>query len=147
MPGVQSLAQQSYYIHPRNAFWAIMVGLGLCKGTDAYVDRVDDLKRRHLALWDSLQHCERAGSLDADIDASTEIANDFVTFFAKYPTIYAVFFNGAKAEQAFRRHVLLALPEHVIQRLVMSRLPSTSPAHAIPLAEKVESWRTILREL
>ena len=147
MPGVQSLAAQSYYIHPRNAFWAIMAELNLCQPDVNYKSRIDQLKLAGVALWDSLHSCEREGSLDTDINTSTEAANDFGAFFATHPTIRAVFFNGAKAEQAFRRHVLSTLSRQTIQRIAFSRLPSTSPAHAIPLAEKVAQWHSILREL
>ncbi|MFC2095896.1 DNA-deoxyinosine glycosylase [Candidatus Bipolaricaulota bacterium] len=147
MPGAQSLAKQAYYIHPRNAFWNIMAELGLASIDETYEARVNQLKSSGVALWDSLKHCVRETSLDADIDSTTEIANDIEELLAAHPTIYAVFFNGAKAEEAFRRHVLPSLPQEVTAALRFERLPSTSPAHTILVAEKTRQWQMILREL
>lgn len=147
MPGAQSLAAGRYYIHPRNAFWSIMQALGLCGGED-YDTRVESLKANGIALWDSLHSCERPkGSLDSQIKSSTEQGNDFATFFTQHSSIRAVFFNGAKAEQAFKRHVIPLLSEAIIQRLKFVRLPSTSPAHAVALSEKIEAWRVLLDDL
>jgi TDG/mug DNA glycosylase family protein len=58
--------------------------------------------------------------LDASI--TEEVANDFPVLFAEYPNITHVFFNGRKAEKAFRRHVLPALHEdsHVFARLAVA---------------------------
>jgi hypothetical protein len=65
------------------------------------------------------------------------VANDFPSFFAEYPAITQVFFNGAMAEHAFRRRVLPAMPD---DRHVFARLPSTSPADTMPLAAKIAAW-------
>lgn len=147
MPGAQSLAAGRYYIHPRNAFWSIMRALDLCEEGD-YDMRVESLKSKGVALWDSLRSCERLeGSLDSQINASTEVANDFTGFFATHPTIRAVFFNGAKAEHAFARHVKPTLDEALNQTLGFGRLPSTSPAHAVALSKKIEAWRVLLNDL
>jgi TDG/mug DNA glycosylase family protein len=52
-----------------------------------------------------------------------------------------VFFNGEKAEKAFRRHTLPSLTD---QQLQFQRLPSTSPAHAsMTLKEKVKAWSVV----
>ena len=65
----------------------------------------------------------------------------FPALFAKYPNITHVFFNGSKAETAFRRHVLPALLQ---DRYVFARLPSTSPAHAaMRLEAKVQAWSVV----
>ena len=69
------------------------------------------------------------------------MANDFSTFFLDHPNISHVFFNGRKAETAFRRHVLPALTE---DRHIFDRLPSTSPAHAAMRPEaKVKAWSVV----
>ena len=85
--------------------------------------------------------CVRSGSLDASI--TEEVANDFPAFFAKYPGISHVYFNGGKAETAFRRHALPLLPS---TQHVFTRLPSTRPANAVmPLDAKVRAW-SVVRE-
>jgi hypoxanthine-DNA glycosylase len=107
-----------------------------------YQERVALLQSVGVALWDSLQACTRPGSLDASI--TEEVANDFPTLFTKYPNITHVFFNGSKAERAFRRYALPALPK---DRHVFARLPSTSPAHAaMRLEAKVKAW-SIVKEV
>jgi hypothetical protein len=48
-----------------------------------------------------------------------------------------VFFNGAKAADLFRR---LADAPH---RIRCQRLPSTSPAHTMPLSAELAAWQAI----
>jgi hypoxanthine-DNA glycosylase len=91
------------------------------------------------ALWDTLKGCRRLGSLDTSI--TEEVANDFPALFAESPNITHVFFNGSKAEKAFRRHVLPALHDDCH---VFARLPSTSPADAaMRLEAKVQAWSVV----
>jgi hypoxanthine-DNA glycosylase len=136
MPGEESLRVGQYYANARNKFWHIMgelFGAGL---SFPYDQRVKRLQSAGVAIWDVLRECQREGSLDASITA--EVANDFPDFFNEYPNITHVFFNGEKAERAFRCHTLpwLTGAQHKFQRL-----PSTSPAHAaMTIEEKVNAW-------
>jgi TDG/mug DNA glycosylase family protein len=142
MPGVVSLRAQQYYAHPQNAFWRI---IGELLGVDAdasYARRVKALKAARIAVWDVLESCVREGSADAMIEDDSLLANDFRTFFAVHTRIQRVFFNGAKAEACYERHVLRQLET---QSIVYSRLPSTSPANAsVTFADKLDAWRAIL---
>jgi len=143
MPGIESLKAGQYYSHSRNAFWCIMGELFGAGPLLPYEERVKVLQSVGVALWDSLQACSRRGSLDASI--TEEVTNDFPALFAKYPNITHVFFNGSKAERAFRRHVLPALPE---DDHIFTRLPSTSPAHAaMRLEAKVQAWSVLKSSL
>jgi len=137
MPGRESLKQLQYYAHPHNAFWKIMGELTGAHPALPYSQRLQALKAAHIALWDVLHSCEREGSLDSDIAA--EEANDFAAFFARHPRITRVYFNGAKAEQSFKRFVL---GKQGLPLLELQRLPSTSPAHAgMRYEEKLKLWR------
>lgn len=141
MPGQRSLDQQQYYAHPRNLFWPIMEELFGVPRQAPYPERLERLTAAGLGLWDVLMHCEREGSLDADIDRATEVPNDFPALFEQCPAITALCFNGQKARSAFRRHVEPALPARIGQ----VTLPSTSPAHAsLNLQAKLAQWRAIL---
>lgn len=144
MPGAASLRAQQYYAHPQNAFWPI---LGACCGFDPmlpYCERVAHLLRAGIAVWDVLQSCRRQGSLDAAIDARSEVANDFAARFAAAPRLAAVLCNGGKAFVAFHRHVLPTLGPQA-ERLQVQRLPSTSPAHAgRSRAAKAAAWHAAL---
>jgi len=143
MPGVRSLQQAQYYAHARNAFWPIMGALFGAAPELAYQERLRVLQSQHIALWDVLQCCERAGSLDADIAETSIVANDFAAFFAQHRDIRWVFFNGAKAEAAYKKYVLSMLSSSC-DSLRYLRLPSTSPAHAgITHGQKLEQWRVM----
>jgi hypoxanthine-DNA glycosylase len=139
MPGEASLRAGQYYAHPRNAFWPIMGRLCGAGPDLAYPQRLERLLAAGIGLWDVLQSCVRAGSLDSAI--RDEVANDLPALFAAYPRIDRVFFNGAKAEAAFCRLAGTLLPA---ERPAMVRLPSTSPAHAsLGLEAKCRAWRVI----
>ncbi|MEZ0247021.1 MAG: DNA-deoxyinosine glycosylase [Methylophilaceae bacterium] len=144
MPGKASLAANQYYAHPRNLFWPIMgelFGAGL---ELSYEKRLEVLQDEGVALWDVLKECFRESALDSDIVEASIITNDFAEFFASHPQIRHVFFNGAKAQQAFRRYALPTLAH--LPPIELIRLPSTSPANAaIPLAARLTQWREIER--
>ena len=146
MPGRASLAAGQYYAHPRNAFWPIMGRLLDFDASRAdYPARIGALKAARIALWDVLDSCHRPGSLDSAIDDVSLVASDLAGFLVTHAAIGHVFFNGAKAESCFRRHIRLAMPE---RRIAFARLPSTSPAHAgQPFAMKLEAWRAVTRAL
>lgn len=146
MPGRVSLSQHQYYAHPHNLFWPIMGELFGAEPQLPYEERLRILQANGVALWDVLQQCYRASALDSDIVEASIIANDFAGFFARHTKIRHIYFNGAKAEQAFRRYVLLGLTG--LDHIELTRLPSTSPANAsIPAGEKLESWRQILKSI
>ena len=144
MPGAASLAAGQYYAHPRNLFWPILCDLLGADPGLAYAARTRLLKANGIALWDVLESCVREGSLDSAIEDSTVVANDFASFYRKHPRVSQVFFNGAKAESAYKRHVWATVRETGRPRKYM-RLPSTSPAHAaLSFEKKRDAWRTVV---
>lgn len=145
MPGAASLRAGRYYAYPHNAFWPIMGELFGAGPEVAYEKRILLLKRAGLALWDVMASCVREGSLDSAIDEASIVPNDFPAFFDAHPQITHVFFNGAKAETCFRRHVSPQLSD---RGLKFTRLPSTSPAHAsLSLEKKLRAWRAVVAAL
>ena len=142
MPGDASLAAAQYYAHPRNHFWPI---LGALLGFDPampYSKRVRAVGAARIAVWDVLQSCERPGSLDSRIVRDTMEPNDFAALFTRCHGIRRVCFNGAMAEESFRRHVLPSLDASGLEFV---RLPSTSPANAsVSYARKLAAWRKAL---
>jgi TDG/mug DNA glycosylase family protein len=142
MPSRESLRRQQYYAHPRNAFWPILSELFELEPM-SYAERADRVSRKGIAIWDVLRTCFRSSSLDSDIDDKSITTNDFAMFYRSHPAITRVFFNGAKAESVYRRHVLPTLPQQVSGQ-ALQRLPSTSPAHAgMTVANKLEAWRVV----
>lgn len=143
MPGRESLRQQRYYAYVRNGFWPIMTDLFRLTG-ERYEDKVQQLRQSKVAVWDVLKACFRSGSLDSEIDEKSIVTNDFESFFRDHPGIDRVFFNGAKAESIYRRHVLPGL-EGASTALELRRLPSSSPAYAaMTIEQKREAWRVLL---
>ncbi|MBI1214815.1 MAG: DNA-deoxyinosine glycosylase [Alphaproteobacteria bacterium] len=147
MPGIRSLEMRQYYAHPQNAFWKIMGALfGMPVNT--YPQRLALIKKKRLALWDVMQYCERQGSLDHRIASHTIEVNDFALFLRSRREITRIYFNGAKAEQEFKRRVLPKLPPDVATRLSCKRLPSTSPTHASLRPDaKLKAWSVIIDDM
>ena len=160
MPGEASLHARQYYAHSRNLFWPIVAEImGFSAELRAelhelrkqkpsskkmpealYAKCCAALQASGCALWDVLATCERTGSLDAAIRNGTP--NDFPAFFAQYPRITRVFFNGATAEREFRCKVMPKLELNEGRPLTLCRLPSTSPANAtLSRDQKTALWR------
>jgi len=116
MPGVQSLQKRQYYGNERNYFWRILFEISGEAYTDDYGKKMDLVKRKGIALFDTIAECRREGSLDANIKDQKE--NDIDGLLARYPGIRAVALNGSKAASAFRSERT---------GLTVLRLPSTSP--------------------
>lgn len=146
-PSIASLAKQQYYGHPQNAFWRIMGKLFGAERELPYDERRQILMQHQVAVWDVFRECHREGSLDTSIRVESEAANDIAGFLREHADVRAVFFNGTKAETAFRRHISPSVSS--IQReLRYTRLPSTSPAHAgRTFTQKLAAWRAVTRAL
>ena len=141
-PSEMSLERQEYYGNPQNKFWRIMDAvLGI--GADLpYCRRVEEIKRRHIALWDVASECRREGSSDSSIRDA--VKNDIGGFLDANPSVRAIFLNGStgagKMFSRFFKDFGSAYPD--IDVLVM---PSTSPANAaVSLSAKIESWSALL---
>ncbi|NCF25438.1 MAG: DNA-deoxyinosine glycosylase [Gammaproteobacteria bacterium] len=140
LPSRASLRARQYYAHPRNAFWTIMLEIAGADGS--YASRCRSLREQGIAVWDVLSSSVRPGSLDADIDMTSAVPNDFEGFLAGHRDIRLVCFNGRKAQQLFERYVQ-PLQRH--REPALALLPSTSPANAsLTMAEKLEAWRGII---
>lgn len=148
MPGAASLSATRYYAHPRNRFWPVMAQLcGFDPALD-YPQRLLALQDAGVGLWDVIGQCERRGSLDSAIVAGSEVANDIPGLLARLPCVSAIACNGGKAAQAWRRHVLPALPPTLAARLSVHALPSTSPAHAATdVSGLLQQWRVLAPRL
>jgi len=140
MPGRRSLEVGEYYAHPRNDFWPIIFSLLQTPQPQSYQARIDEIKKRGIALWDVLATCTRENSADQTI-ACPE-THDFEQLFVDFPGIQAVFFNGRKAEEIFQAQGF-SLPPGTIS----SYLPSTSPAHTLIRTDKLKAWKMILNYL
>jgi hypoxanthine-DNA glycosylase len=144
MPGPESLRKKEYYGYVHNQFWKIMTELFLPaeKRNEAllsYSKKVALLKKNKIALWDTVESCERVGAGDSEIKRLSP--TDIEQLLKKFLQIEAIFFDGKLAEKIFLKYFPhLKIPNYY--------LPSTSPAHAgMPYKEKLKKWHHILVSL
>lgn len=140
MPGKLSLEKQQYYGNPRNHFWAIIGQIVKRTIPEDYKMRIELLKENGIGLWDTIESCERKGSLDAAI--RNEKPNDFKTLFKQYPNIELVLFNGGKAFEVFNKHIGV----EVLDERAYQKMPSTSPIPGKNIKsfdEKLADWRVM----
>jgi len=141
LPGAVSLAQCQYYAHKQNRFWHLM---GEVTGRDlpamAYADRLRALQERGIGLWDVVAQARRAGSLDSNIRDRAD--NDLVGLVSTLPRLDAIAFNGGTAA----RIGMQALGP-LAERLIILRLPSSSPAYTLAYAEKLRQWEALRAQL
>ncbi len=104
--------------------------------TEDYTQRIETIKKHHIALWDVIDSCERKGSLDSEI--KNEEANQIAELLEKHPNIKALFCNGGKS---YKNLIKLLGKKN---NLPVFLLPSTSPAYTIPFEKKLEGWAKIL---
>lgn len=138
-PSVRSRADGFYYAHPRNAFW-IIIGQLFCPG-----ERLDDVEgkktvllKNRIALWDVCKTCEIRKSADSTIRKA--VYNDIAGLIGK-TIIRSILFNGATAEKLFMKYIK---DTGTGINLPFARLPSTSPANAIPSEAKLQAWKQAL---
>lgn len=147
LPGQASLAARQYYAQPQNAFWRIMDQLVGAGPQLPYAERKQRLIEHRIAVWDVCQSAARPGSLDAAIDATSVVVNDFARFFHEHRGVVAVFTNGGTATRFYQRLVWPSLGADA-RSLPLQALPSTSPAHAaMRFEQKLERWRVIAAAL
>ncbi len=139
IPGVKSLEKQQYYGHPQNKFWKIIFELFSEEFTEDYTERINILKRHHIALWDVIDSCERNGSLDSEI--RNEEANQIAELLEKHPNIRAIFCNGGKSYKNLQKILGKDF------KIPVFLMPSTSPLHTISFERKLDGWKTILNFL
>jgi double-stranded uracil-DNA glycosylase len=145
LPGPESLRQRQYYAHPRNAFWPIMCRLFGAQPELPYRERLQLLRAHGVALWDVCASAYRAGALDGAIRPDSIVVNDFAGFFRSHRQIGLICFNGGKAAELYRRHVLPGLTDP-LRSMPRAMLPSTSPAYAaMTSAQKLVRWDIVRR--
>jgi hypoxanthine-DNA glycosylase len=134
-PSEASLAAQQYYAHPRNHFWPLLSALW---GTDLralpYRERLAQVRRHRLGIWDVYASCRREGSLDSAIEEPQ--LNDLESLRQAAPSLCAIAHNGGESARAMRVTRTLGLPVY--------KLPSTSPANASwSFERKLQAWRAV----
>lgn len=132
VPGIKSLEMQEYYAHPQNKFWRILFDLFNTEFTLDYSEKLKFLEKNKIAVWDVIDSCERAGSLDTKIKNETQ--NNVAQLLLDFPNIKTVFCNGQKSYKNVQKNWI----ENTI--ILILALPSTSPAYTISYEKKLQEW-------
>lgn len=137
-PGEASLRAQQYYGHPRNHFWPLLSAIwGVDLVALPYAQRVAEMRRRGLGLWDIYARCRREGSLDQAIEDAE--FNDLAGLRRRAPGLRLVAHNGGESARAMKQVQALGLP--------VLRLPSSSPANASwSFDRKLAAWRAAFEQ-
>lgn len=111
-----------------------------------YLERIAELQRAGVALWDVVAEAQRPGSLDSAIVRSGAQYNAIPELLQQCPKVELIAFNGGAAADLFRRAQKSWGADLHYPRMV--NLPSTSPAHAAMSREqKLTAWRAALSDL
>ena len=138
-PSVQSLERREYYGHPQNWFWRVMAHCGVVDDARAaYSERVEQVRSKHIAIWDLYERVRREGSGDDQIrDAAPNRVGELLESRGPFP----ILLNGRRLRE-FRRAFpdleaeLIALPSTSPRPLHRNTEPSRSAA--------IEEWRAAL---
>lgn len=133
LPGARSLAERQYYAHPTNQFWRLVGAvIGKPLATWPYDERLAALRGARVGLWDVIRTAERRTSSDSLIREVEP--HDLAGLAATLPDLRMIAFNGGKAAAIGRRQ----LPP--LETVAIVDLPSSSAAHTIAFAAKLERW-------
>lgn len=107
-PSSTSRAYGFYYQHPRNRFWKVLESLfdvslrgDISHAQENIRMQKAFLKERQIVLWDTVRFCDAPSSSDNDL-RDIEL-NEGVLELLESTLIKAVFLNGSKAREMFRK--------------------------------------------
>ena len=135
-PGNQELRKQEYYANNGNSFWKIIYELTEEVFSKNYAERIDVLRRNHIAIWDIIEFGERVNGTSK---IKNEVPNPINEIIEMYPSVKQVVFNGQKAHDLYHKHFTEI--EGIIYEVVLS----TSPANTrFSFREKLNNWKTVI---
>ncbi|WP_163582863.1 DNA-deoxyinosine glycosylase [Gracilibacillus saliphilus] len=141
IPGKQSLMKQQYYGNSRNHFWPILFKIYEQGWINDYEERIEFLRNKQIALWDTIGSCYREGSLDSKIIEAEP--NPIKELLDTYPNIQRIGCNGTKSYQVFCKYF-----SDLKEQIKVTKLPSTSPIpgrYNKTFEEKLEIWKELLK--
>ena len=133
-PGNLELRKQEYFANNRNSFWKIMYELKEEVFSDNYAERIDMLKKYHIAVWDIIEYGERVKPGAQNV--KNEIPNPINEIIEMYPTIQQIVFNGQKANDLYYKH--FSEIEGVNYVVVLSSSPANT---RFSYREKLNNWK------
>lgn len=141
LPGDASLAAGQYYAHPRNQFWSLLGSVLDCDlRALAYADRLLEIQKNHVGLWDIIAKAQRHGSLDANMRKPE--FNQLDIILEQAPKLGFIACNGTESWKQTRKMYGDYLAE---RHITLLQLPSSSPAYTLDISQKKQAW-SALRE-
>lgn len=120
LPSVKSREIGFYYGHPKNRFWSTLEKVFEEKIGNSKEEKINFLKKHHIALFDVVKECDISSSSDASI--KNVIPNNLKPIL-KNSNIKTIFTTGTKAHKLYKKYIY---PKTKIEDIT---LPSTSPAN------------------
>ena len=120
-PSIKSREAQFFYGHPQNRYWKVMPTLLGEPWPETVEEKAAMMYRHHIAMWDVIGSCSIAGSADTSI--KDVVPND-LSVILQTAEIRAIFTNGAKSTDLYRKHL------YPVTGVPSIKVPSTSPANA-----------------
>ena len=120
LPSVKSREIGFYYGHPKNRFWSTLEKVFEEKIGNTKEEKINFLKKHHIALFDVVKECDISSSSDASI--KNVIPNNLKPIL-KNSNIKTIFTTGTKAHELYKKYIY---PKTKIEDIT---LPSTSPAN------------------
>ncbi len=132
-PSIKSFENQFYYSHPKNQFWEILGTIFNDKKPTTIKEKIDFLKRHHIALWDTICECIRKNNNSKDDNLEVIKPCDIQKLLKEFPNIIKVAITSRKAEKILNNY---------FPNIKATYLPSPSPLYASKtIDEKVKEWK------
>ena len=136
-PSVKSREAAFFYGHPQNRFWPLLGRVLKCDVPSDTEGRKAFLLEHGIALWDTIEECDIAGSSDSSIRNVIPVDVMKVLDCAEIQEIYC---NGAASFKLFMKYLYPVCGRTPV------KLPSTSPANAAWSMDRLyEEWKILKR--
>lgn len=134
-PSVKSREAAFYYGHPQNRFWPLMERIFEEPVPSEPAGRAEFMRRHRVALWDTIEECDIAGSSDSSIRNVVPVD---IMRILRAAEIREIFCNGNTSFRLFLKYLYPVCGRTPV------RLPSTSPANAAWTPDRLyASWQII----
>lgn len=142
LPSDKSIEKYEYYGNKTNQFWNIISTCFDNMKIDFknYNEKIEYLRKHHIALWDIYACASRKGSMDSNIKNPT--FNDIQNLLKHYPNIIKIVTNGRTSQKGFEKYLKLNK-----FNFKYSYAPSSSSLNAsLNFNDKVLIWKKVLKK-
>lgn len=129
-PSIKSREAEFFYGHPQNRYWKVMPYLLGEELPETIPEKAAMMHAHHVAMWDVIGSCTIAGSADSTIQ---DVVPNDLSVILEAAHIEAIFTNGAKSTELYRKHI------YPVTGIPSIKVPSTSPANAAFSLERLRA--------